>query len=393
MVTTRRQAATSQNNPGSKKDSNEFKKPPAKRQISEPGSEPPSKKPKSKKKATTESEPNTSLNKTQRAPSTGTIERGHIYFFYRPKVQKEEAHSLDDVKNFHMLLVPRPPEFASSGRSTFGNDSKAKEEENPEADLAVLEPGADAIPSEEPTNTSRKRFRLVTIGKKKLPDPERGGAGKGRKETFWGTVTKVGDNLDELENGLGEKTYETKTRGTRHEEPARLVGRGGYAIVNNDPRVPSERETHMGYHLSHPSSLGDVQTSLGIYEASSFVLQVKNPLAPATFPGQASGKGPEYPSHIMDTVFGKGRKGRESYGLRFASCETVELLDYEGAQLLFIAAREGEEGLETSLGDGRGNALEEHEAKESTEPVDKVFKELALDLDMFPEDAIKGEWI
>ncbi|EEB88360.1 hypothetical protein MPER_13841 [Moniliophthora perniciosa FA553] len=28
---------------------------------------------------------------------TGTIERGHIYFFYRPKVQKIEAHSLDDV--------------------------------------------------------------------------------------------------------------------------------------------------------------------------------------------------------------------------------------------------------------------------------------------------------
>ncbi|ESK88233.1 hypothetical protein Moror_5493 [Moniliophthora roreri MCA 2997] len=40
-----------------------------------------------------------------------------------------------------------------------------------------------------------------------------------------------------------------------------------------------------------------------------------------------------------------------------------KLLDYEGAQLLFIAAREGEEGLETSLGDGRGNALGEHEAQ------------------------------
>ncbi|EEB98594.1 hypothetical protein MPER_01872, partial [Moniliophthora perniciosa FA553] len=211
-----------------------------------------------------------------------------------------------------------------------------------------------------------------------------------RKETFWGTVTKVGDDLDELEKGLGEKTYETKTRGTRHEEPARLVGRGGYAIVNNDPRVPSDRATHMGYHLSHPNELGDVQASLGIHKAASFVLQVKNPLAPA---GQASGKGPGYPSHIMDSVFGKGTKGRESYGLRFAPCGTVELLEYEGAQILFIAARQGEEGLEASLGGGRGYALGKHEAKESAEPVERIFKELALDLDMFPEDAIQGEWI
>ena len=51
---------------------------------------------------------------------------------------------------------------------------------------------------------------------------------------------------------------------------------------------------------------------------------------------------------------GKQSRGRESYGLRFASCETPEMLDFEGAQLLLIASREGEEGLEASLGEGRG---------------------------------------
>ena len=66
-------------------------------------------------------------------------------------------------------------------------------------------------------------------------------------------------------------------------------------------------------------------------------------------------KGAEYPEDIMVDVFGKGgRKGRENYGLRFAPCERPELLNYEGAQLLFIAARDGEEGLEESLGEGRG---------------------------------------
>jgi hypothetical protein len=68
------------------------------------------------------------------------------------------------------------------------------------------------------------------------------------------------------------------------------------------------------------------------------------------------GKGADYAPHIMDTVFGKGSKGRQSYGLRFSSCDTTELLDAEGAQLLLIAAREGEEGLETSLGGGRGKS-------------------------------------
>jgi len=62
----------------------------------------------------------------------------------------------------------------------------------------------------------------------------------------------------------------------------------------------------------------------------------------------------------MHGVFGssseKGNqtRGRESYGLRFSSCETPEMLDFEGAQLLLIASREGEEGLEASLGEGRG---------------------------------------
>lgn len=150
--------------------------------------------------------------------------------------------------------------------------------------------------------------------------------------------------------------------GTRHEAPARLVARGGYAIVNSEGDTPSKRETHLGYHVSHPGAveMGDVQKSLGIFSASSFVVQIKNPLAPATSPQQAHSKPAEYPEWIMHGVFGAGKghekqsRGREHYGLRFASCETPKLLDYKGAELLLIAARDGEEGLETSLGDGRG---------------------------------------
>ena len=149
--------------------------------------------------------------------------------------------------------------------------------------------------------------------------------------------------------------------GTRHQGPARIAARGAYAIVNSSGKTPSSRETHLGYHISHPTSdnFGEVQEALGIHQASSFVLQVKNPDAPNTGPpniGLPKGRRAEFPEHIMKEVFGKGGgRGREGYGLRFVSVERRELLDVEGAELLFIAARSGEEGLETSLGEGRGN--------------------------------------
>ncbi|KAF8957285.1 hypothetical protein BDZ97DRAFT_1670316 [Flammula alnicola] len=332
----------------------------------------------------------------------GTIERGHIYFFYRPRVELEEAESIEDIKNFYMLLVPRPPEFSVFQSSAQIGTEKPDPTKSEESEMKVLARGADAIPAPDIGHSKKKHYRLITVGKKKLPDPESPGrGGSRRKEMFWASVTAVGDDLDSLEKGLGEKMYETKTRGTRHQEPARLVARGGYAIVNSEAEVPSERESHLGYHISHPGpkEMGDVQSSLGIYSASSFILQVKNPLAPATGPQQVHSKSADYPDWIMQGVFGVGEgsaehsRGRESYGLRFASCETPELLDYEGAQLLLIAAREGEEGLEKSLGEGRGAALAELEEKEAKESVKQVFDELGMDLDEFPVESLEGSWI
>ena len=146
--------------------------------------------------------------------------------------------------------------------------------------------------------------------------------------------------------------------GTRHQGPARLAARGAYAIVNSEARTPSSRETHLGYHLSHPTpeNFGEVQEALGIHPASSFIVQVKNPDAPNTA-GQniGSSKKAEFSQEIMKEVFGAGgSRGREDFGLRFAPVERREMLDYEHAELLLIAARSGDQGLETSLGEGRG---------------------------------------
>ncbi|KAJ3571529.1 hypothetical protein NP233_g3703 [Leucocoprinus birnbaumii] len=342
----------------------------------------------------------------QKVYKTGVIERGHICFFYRPRVQHAEAHSLEDVRNFHMLLIPRAPEFASAAEKaekSTGLKDKADPEAAEEAEMKVLESGADAIPAKAPVDQSKEKYRLITIGKKHLPDPEKIGArGGSRKEIFWSTVTAIGENLEDLRSGLGPKTYETKTRGTRHEEASRLTGRGAYAIVNVEAPVPSKRETHFGYHLSHPppEEMGDVQSELGITTAASFILQVKNPLAPATGPQQIHSKGAEYPDWLMTSVFGTAAegeesqsRGREEYGLRFASCETPELLDYAQAELLMIAKSAGEEGLEESLGEGRGEALHKTEEEESKESIDSIFSELGSAAEKFPAEPLEGEWI
>jgi hypothetical protein len=120
----------------------------------------------------------------------------------------------------------------------------------------------------------------------------------------------------------------------------------------------------------------------------------------------------------MRDIFEEGKRGRDWYGLRFAPCGTPELLDYKGAELLLIAAREGEEGLEKSLGEGRGRgkghdlnfaivisvnaflslgfllALSEVSEKEAHASIQQVFDELGLEPDEFPTEPLaEGSWV
>lgn len=100
-----------------------------------------------------------------------------------------------------MLLVPGPPEFSVHG----GSETQSKGVSGDEMNL--LTQGADAAPA--PASTKdKKHFRLIIIGKKSLPGPEHG-----KHDPFWATVITVGENIHNLEEGLGEKSYETKTRG------------------------------------------------------------------------------------------------------------------------------------------------------------------------------------
>jgi hypothetical protein len=85
------------------------------------------------------------------------LERGGILFFYRPRVDVEEADAFEDVQRFFIVL--RPDET--------------------------------------------RRVRRIVIGRKRLPDPE-------AHERAWGLVVEVGDDPDELGEELrpaGEGVY------------------------------------------------------------------------------------------------------------------------------------------------------------------------------------------
>lgn len=148
------------------------------------------------------------------------------------------------MQRFHILLIPRQPDLSTALSEQPAKTGEAKSEDQ---EMTLSSQGADAVPAHEPTNEEKKPFRLLVVGKKSLPDPEEG---RGRNNIFWATTVTVGENLKKLEEGLGPKQYETKTRGvhtytymgvwlsaygsigTRHQGPARLAARGASAITS-----------------------------------------------------------------------------------------------------------------------------------------------------------------
>ncbi|GAA5962403.1 hypothetical protein JCM3765_004282, partial [Sporobolomyces pararoseus] len=161
----------------------------------------------------------------------GILETGHVYFLFRPKVEVNEPHSLDDVSKFHLLLVPH----------------------------------------------HSKLHRLIAIGKKALPEQS------GRP--LWGEVLNVGEDMKSLKKNLGSYTYETKTMGTRHQPGARVAASGSY-ILHSTENYPKDSQnmsavyqTHFAYQVALPHEMGEVQEALHIHPERVFGLQVKDPEA------------------------------------------------------------------------------------------------------------------
>lgn len=151
------------------------------------------------------------------------LERGNIYFFYRPRVQARAAEGIEDIQRFYMVLSPQ----------------------------------------------GERHHRLVIAGQKRLPEIRDGG------QRQWAYVARVTGTPAELEDEVERQEYGTRTRGERERPAARPAGEGVYAIARHDDH------THLAYALELPEEPGEVQRELGIREEGSYILSVKNPDVPA----------------------------------------------------------------------------------------------------------------
>jgi hypothetical protein len=250
----------------------------------------------------------------KRGRETEILEHGDIYFFYRPKVDTEEAEGLDDVQRFHVVLRPH----------------------------------------------GRGLFRLITIGRKRLPDI-------GQHERTWGFVDMVAKSAREIEQALRQQSYDTKTRGQRTRPAARPAGEGVYALVQAGSKL------FLVYELELPKRPAEVQQELKIPPQGSFAISIKNPEAPAP-PGVGLGKEQEadYPNSLQ----------REFRGRRFAT-EDVRLLDYPGAEFVIVGAR---------LNPERELGIELEAEEESLNSAD-IFRSLHVDRSRYPvEPLLQGKW-
>lgn len=186
--------------------------------------------------------------------SSNILEKGIIYFFFRPRVSIDEPQGFEDVSRSFVVLRPTP----------LG---------------AELDQGQGPVDKD-------ARCRLVMLPKKKFPTSA--------KERDMAFVEKAGQTMQDLqEKFIAGSTYQTSTRGERTVEEARPYAEGVYAITS------TYRASHLAYILTIPAELGEIQANFGLYQRGSWIVQAKNP----KFPGPPSGRLPKAPEYPPASVF------------------------------------------------------------------------------------------
>ncbi len=199
------------------------------------------------------------------------LEEGTLYFFFRPAVEDEDPEGLEDVQRFYLIM-------------------------NPDDD----------------------GYRVLVVGRKRLPDPE-------EHERNWGFVEMVADKAEDIRDFLGAEEYETKTRGRRRQPAARPAGEGHYAVFSDG------HDTRLSYALELPEKPAEVQRELDIEEEATYVLSIKNPDASSpAYAGLSNERRAEFP-HRLRERFG---------GRRWIAADPPDFLNYTGAEFLLIGAHE-----------------------------------------------------
>ncbi|KAG2387932.1 hypothetical protein C9374_000782 [Naegleria lovaniensis] len=258
------------------------------------------------------------------------LERGHIFFLYRPKVMKEQVHDFNEVQKLVIVLKPQR--------------------------LYAQQPVSSMSTEQEPA-------RVLMVPKKTLPS-------KGEKRLA--IVTQVDSDIDQIvKKSLSEEHYQTFTRGERELGACRLLGEGLYELIEH-----RENHTHLSYVLEFPKTWepNSVQAEFGIQKEDTLILSAKNPQTYTTSFSTAS----EGPSASSSTQTKKGHKEIPQkvidlfQGKTFLKINPPSILSHEGLQLLLIGAVEYDE---------RGVALVEEDLKREHEKLEWEARVEASHLD------------
>jgi hypothetical protein len=267
------------------------------------------------------------------------LEKGDIFFFYRPKTKIVDDGSGGDVKSIKDI------------RRFFMVTATAAVAANPENEQQRQFDGTN---SKTPKVEESPRYRLFVIGKKSLPEIRTTEAR--RSERYWAKVGGIFENPQELTSELLSDEF-------RKGDAARPVGEGKYAIVKHQDHA------ELAYVLEMPEEPGEAQRELGIEKEASYIVSIINPkvTVPAGYP--SSEEPPNYPEPILKE-FGEN----ENF---ISLARDLRFINFQNAQMILVGAKEGRDMIQKEFG------IDIEEEKETVQSAD-IFSKLKIEKDRVP---------
>lgn len=273
------------------------------------------------------------------------LEKGDIFFFYRPKAKViddgsgGDVKSIEDIRRFFMVTA------------TAANTENEQQQQ------------FDGTNSKTPKEGESPRYRLFVIGKKSLPEIRTTEAR--RSERYWAKVGGIFENPQELTGELLSDEF-------RKGDAARAVGEGKYAIVKHQDHA------ELAYVLEMPEEPGEAQRELGIEKEASYIVSIINPKVPVPAGYPSSEEPPNYPESILKE-FGEN----ENF---ISLARDLRFINFQNAQMILVGAREGRDVIQKEFG------IDIKEEKETVHSAD-IFSKLKIEKDKVPtKPLIEGKF-
>ena len=273
------------------------------------------------------------------------LEKGDIFFFYRPKAKViddgsgGDVKSIEDIRRFFMVTA------------TAANTENEQQQQ------------FDGTNSKTPKEGESPRYRLFVIGKKSLPEIRTTEAR--RSERYWAKVGGIFENPQELTTELLSDEF-------RKGDAARAVGEGKYAIVKHQDHA------ELAYVLEMPEEPGEAQRELGIEKEASYIVSIINPKVPVPAGYPSSEEPPNYPESILKE-FGEN----ENF---ISLARDLRFINFQNAQMILVGAREGRDVIQKEFG------IDIKEEKETVHSAD-IFSKLKIEKDKVPtKPLIEGKF-